>query len=332
MHLRSFSELVQPAVGTLAFGFMRSLEPDEQARSVQAMVAGADLRPGVPQDLVDSFERLRSLFGYGLFNYEAFTAVEDLAWLAFEQALGERFVTYCDHEIQLTSRAADDETLTATTLEEVRAAFRRGGLYARGNWKVRLRSSGAPLQLKDPFRASYPQLLYWAREEGLLAGQQNKQWEVIQQQFRNWAAHPHRHLSMPSSVARTIHDLAEFINKLWGHTTANGRLYPSPIERELRVVGWPVDPDIQQCDEMYPTALANAVPTYGKGWDFILVPERPRRQLASRLRHVVRHHTPSGGPRLGTRPKGGSSRLAGEQRSPQRLRHLPRPTLRCAAD
>jgi hypothetical protein len=42
------------------FGFMRSLSPDHQARSIQSMVASADLSEDVPEDLTASFERLRA--------------------------------------------------------------------------------------------------------------------------------------------------------------------------------------------------------------------------------------------------------------------------------
>lgn len=84
MRVKDFSELTLPSDAALAFGFMRSLSPDDQARSVQSMVAKADLCDEVPEGLAACFERIRSLFALGLLCYEAFTGAEDLTWLMFE--------------------------------------------------------------------------------------------------------------------------------------------------------------------------------------------------------------------------------------------------------
>jgi hypothetical protein len=43
---------------------------------------------------------------------------------------------------------------------------------------------------------------------------------------------------MPPASARVISDLAEIINRLWGHYTPGGRLYPAPLEREILAVAW----------------------------------------------------------------------------------------------
>jgi len=56
--------------------------------------------------------------------------------------------------------------------------------------------------------------------------------------MRNYVAHPQYHLVMPVHSARTIRDLAEIINRLWGHTTPGGRLYPAPLERDVLIVAW----------------------------------------------------------------------------------------------
>src|SRR5439155_6175821 len=45
-------------------------------------------------------------------------------------------------------------------------------------------------------------------------------------------------LLMPPDAARTIRDLAEIINHLWGHNTPGGRLYPGPLKREVTAIGW----------------------------------------------------------------------------------------------
>jgi hypothetical protein len=43
---------------------------------------------------------------------------------------------------------------------------------------------------------------------------------------------------MPVDTARTLSDLSEILNRLWGHNTPGGRLYPAPIERETVAIGW----------------------------------------------------------------------------------------------
>ncbi len=268
--MKDFAELTRPSEGALAFGFMRSLSPDDQARSVQSMVATADLCDEVPEDLVACFDRIRSLFAYGLFYYEAFTAAEDLAWLTFEQALQQRFVTFYDSEIPLISPSGE-ATLKVHNFGEVRDAFGPGGLFRKGRWTVKLLSTGKPLRLERQFRGGYGQLQQWARQEGLLGGQRNKQLEVIQQRFRNWSAHPHRHVNMPSSAARTVHDLAEVINRLWGHATPGGRLYPAPLERGLKVIGWPNGPSSFTFTEMYPEALLNRGFEEDEDWMYAVV-------------------------------------------------------------
>lgn len=36
---------------------------------------------------------------------------------------------------------------------------------------------------------------------------------------------------MPPSVFRFLRDLTEIVNRLWGHDTEGGRLFPGPITR-----------------------------------------------------------------------------------------------------
>jgi hypothetical protein len=46
------------------------------------------------------------------------------------------------------------------------------------------------------------------------------------------------HLVMPTDSALIISNLAEIINRLWGHLTPGGRLYPAPLEQEIFVIAW----------------------------------------------------------------------------------------------
>jgi hypothetical protein len=62
--------------------------------------------------------------------------------------------------------------------------------------------------------------------------------------LRNYVAHPEGHMvDMPPSVFRFLRDVAEIINRLWGHDTDGGRLFPRPIPRLARAAA--LSPDRQ---------------------------------------------------------------------------------------
>jgi hypothetical protein len=68
-------------------------------------------------------------------------------------------------------------------------------------------------------------------------------------ELRNRAAHLMAHeLVMPPQSARTLRDIAEIINKLWGSDTEGGRLFPGPVERTARVVA--IAPDCAESTEL----------------------------------------------------------------------------------
>jgi hypothetical protein len=55
-------------------------------------------------------------------------------------------------------------------------------------------------------------------------------------ELRNYAAHQEgRAVHGPPDSARTVRDVAEVINTLWGHRVPGGRLFPAPVERVPRV-------------------------------------------------------------------------------------------------
>jgi len=75
---------------------------------------------------------------------------------------------------------------------------------------------------------------------GLLSGQRNRRLQVtVYPALRNHFAHGAGYgVGTPVQSARAIRDLAEIINRLWGHRTPGGRLYPAPLERTLVILGW----------------------------------------------------------------------------------------------
>ncbi|MHB1510301.1 MAG: hypothetical protein ACYCST_13140 [Acidimicrobiales bacterium] len=210
------------------------LRPEDAAEFQQRVIEHCDLHSDVPEETRNSFERLRTLHSYGIFCYEAFTVADDLAWLLLEQALRERFIAFYDGVVPLVhARTGEERPIRAPNFGVVDDAFRSGGTHGKGAWQIPI-SSGSRMD----FRGSMLQLLAWARREHLLEGQRNKRLDPVFVAMRNSVAHPHYHLSMPPDSARTIHDLAEIINRLWGHSTPGGRLYPAPLDRQIVIVAW----------------------------------------------------------------------------------------------
>jgi hypothetical protein len=226
----------------LGFSMMGELKPEYAAEFQQRVIAHCDLYPDVPDDTRNSFELVRMLHSYGVLFYEAFTIAYDLSWLVMEQAFRERFVTYFNGAIPLVNtKTKVEKPLNVKNFDEVYQALTHGGSYAQSRWRLKLRSTGQQME----FRATFSHLLKWARKEGLLCGQHNRRTEEVYQRIRNRVAHPVYHVQIPPGSARTISDLAEIINQLWGHSTPGGRLYPAPLEREVLVVAWTDNVDNQ---------------------------------------------------------------------------------------
>jgi len=239
MRIRTFEELTSPDQRTLAFtplglSTMGLLKPEDAAEFQQQLIAHCDLADNVTEGTRNSFERLRTLHSYGVLCYEAYTVAQDLAWLLLEQALRERFLEFYSHVVPMVNaKTGGQAPLKANEFSIVDNAFRQGGSHAKGKWNLPI-SNGSTME----FSGSMGQLQEWARKEGLLDGQRNKRLDPLYRSMRNDVAHPHYHLVMPVDSARTIRDLAEIINRLWGHSTPGGRLYPAPLQREVLIVAW----------------------------------------------------------------------------------------------
>jgi hypothetical protein len=238
MELLSLRELVAPDPRTLVFGPLGlstggRLMPDEALEFQQCSIRSADLVEDVPNGPRQSFERLRTLHAYGLLCYDLFTVVDDLCWVVLEQALRDRFIEFYGGQIPLT-RENEDGVLPVSGFAEVSEAFRPRGSHTKG-WRLRLqagKSTSMPLSLGP--------LLRWARSEGLLHGQRNRVREGdLFERMRNSFAHGTGcKIVMPRESSSSICETAELINRLWGHSTPGGRLYPAPIQRDVLVIGW----------------------------------------------------------------------------------------------
>jgi len=220
--------------------FQRILRPrvlnlEDMVKLHQQTITSYDLHSDIPEDTRNSFERLRTLCTYGIFYYDAFTIAYDLCWLVMEQAFRERFIIYFDRKIPfVNTQSGEEDTLSVQNFEEVYAAFHQERKYCGKGWRLKIKTTGKTMV----FRATFSDLLKWARSEGLLCGQKNFGIEEVYRESRNSAAHPEYHEKSPSASIHAISTLAEIINRLWGYDTPGGRLYPAPLDREVLVLAW----------------------------------------------------------------------------------------------
>ncbi|MFE3410561.1 hypothetical protein ACFXMT_20235 [Streptomyces mirabilis] len=244
--IRSLEELQTPDSTALIFtpfGLGGAMPPERSAEFLQRLVADCVLAPDVAEGSRREFDRLQRLFPYGLLDYDVFTVVDDRALLVMEQTLRERFIQWCAGAVTfedangLESPRSED----VRTYDDVLAAVKNLGRRSRRgpqqqpspHWQLKVGST-----LID-FNGMLAGLRTWARAAGLLRGQRTRGIEHAMSKLRNAVAHPTGyHRTMPVETARTLHDLAELINQLWGHPTPGGRLYPAPVERDIVVMAW----------------------------------------------------------------------------------------------
>jgi hypothetical protein len=206
------------------------MHAEDSAEFQQQVIARLELADEVAESTRNKFEQLRAGFSHGVLCYELFTLVEDAARLAFEQALRDRFVAhYQDRAIDVRDRRGRKHQIAMTSYPAFYEQFR-----AVQGAKIRMGAAGD----WERFNGMLGGLLQWARREGLIRGQRNRSLEPVQGELRNMVAHGSYHLNSPVDAARTLSDLAELINHLWGQPTPGGRLYPAPLERDIVAIGW----------------------------------------------------------------------------------------------
>ena len=194
----------------------------DAAEFQQRVVASAELADAVPDSTRASFERLRTLHGYGILYYDAFTIVSDLVPLVAEQAFRERFLAaYADGVSVVLKDGTSERSWQIESISQLVEDLKADKRYLR-DWPTR------------EFRGFLSQLVSWARSQDLLSGQRARHREQLLLERRNRVAHPdHHHLVSPIASARAIPELAEVINRLWGERTPGGRIYPAPATREV---------------------------------------------------------------------------------------------------
>lgn len=235
MDIKTWDELRAPDDRTLHFtpyGLGVKMRPEDAARYQQEIVGGLELDPAVAEGTRQSFDRLRTLFGYGVLCYDLFTLVRDHALLVIEQALRDRFIDY-----QGTVTFVDDQGILhqvpVTRYEEVHEAIK-----SNRRWKLQIAAGPDTMTFNGMLHGLYS----WARKAGLLRGQRSRGVEAVLANLRNMVAHPTSyHLLDPVDAARTLSDLREIINQLWGAPTVGGRLYPAPLKRSVVAMAWQKD-------------------------------------------------------------------------------------------
>ncbi|HEY2325975.1 MAG TPA: hypothetical protein VGH52_00670 [Gaiellaceae bacterium] len=200
-------------------------EPSLTARTLAEWLERASLADDVPKDVQLNFERVRQCFLHGLLDYELFTAASDLAHLSLEGALRHRFISYYSGAVPIV-RGKVADVIVASSFKEYRDAL--PGLRKDNEPPPRLKGG-------HPLPRTYRELYTWARRLDLLAGQRNVGVFSALVKMRHSAAHPERYtLNMPLNALSDLSDVAEIINRLWGHNTEGGRLFPGPVSRRAR--------------------------------------------------------------------------------------------------
>jgi hypothetical protein len=246
------------------YGIGGELTAEDAARFQTAVIASAVLAGDVPADVRDNFARVRKLHLYGVLEYDFFTVAAEYALLVLEGALRLRFLSYYDHRIPVILGRVE-KTLSAGTFDLVRNARYTGSSLRAASGRT------------YPLPVSGNELLDWARREGLLPGTRTCGVDQALSNLRNFAAHPVTHtVLMPPDSAATIRDVAEIVNKLWGHNTPDGRFFTGPLKRRPQVVA--LSPDGSKSIEM----RIDQVQAVGEGersWSYAVFLAVEREQL-----------------------------------------------------
>src|SRR5579863_2444215 len=207
MDIRTLAEMQQPDRRSLT-SYVWTAEPARAAELAQHAIGQIELAPAVPATTRQAFERLCTLFGYGILCYDLYTVAGDLARMVTELALRDRFLPFYEGQL-IFVRASDqhEKPVTADRWETIPRQMLRDG-----KWLLKLRSGHPAIA----FNGMLASLLRWARAEGLLAGQGDRLRDPVRTWFRNFAAHPTWHLQGPGHAERAITDLASIINRIWG--------------------------------------------------------------------------------------------------------------------
>ena len=228
MTIKSLAELALPDERSLA-GLVFNVDAEKASEYLQKQISSLELAERVPETTRNSFERLRTIYTYGILCYDLYTVAGDQARLILEQALRERFLPFYDRTVTFTDANNDDHDIQADKFSDLYDALRKDGRLRKPHrWRLKLRSGRDPIY----FDGMLDSLLRWARAEGLLGGQRDRVRDRSRKWFRNYVAHPAYHLQDAGHAIWAINDLAQIINRLWGADPG------VPVQREPMVIAW----------------------------------------------------------------------------------------------
>lgn len=221
------SELTRPVdPTTLLFrplGERGAVDPAAALRRYQEAANPSALSADVPDALHKVYETICRRVHAGVFDYDSFTAAHHDAILAIETALMTRFQEHYRGGVPIHSGGITS-LVQFSSFSEVYRHFRM---------KPKPRLVGHPT-----FWPDLTGLFMWARREGHLDGQGNRNVERGIVGLRNLAAHLQSFMRLgPHDALMSVRDLAEISNRLFGKLTPGGRLYPEPFRRHLVVLG-----------------------------------------------------------------------------------------------
>lgn len=228
MEIKTLAGLQQPDETSLMFTpwGLAKMTAEQAAEYRQRLVAQYELPAQVPDTTRLAFDRVRTIYSYGVLCYELYTVAGDQALLTLEQALRDRFIGFHGGTVNFVDGQGRPQLVTAGGYETLFRAIRRDDGRLRG-WKLVLTDGR-----RIAFSGMLTSLLRWARAERLLGGQRDRLTDRFRVNLRDYAAHPGYHVEMPGDADDEIADLARIISRLWGNP------HGTPIQREIMIIGW----------------------------------------------------------------------------------------------
>jgi hypothetical protein len=149
MEIKTLAELQQPDEASLMFGpwGLGRMTAEDAAKFQQEVVAAYELTGQVPNSTRQSFDRVRTIYAYGVLCYELYTVAGDQARLFIEQALADRFLPFYNCEVPFIDAQGQPQSITATDYRVFYEQLHSEGRLRRGkNWTLQLRSVRAPMR------------------------------------------------------------------------------------------------------------------------------------------------------------------------------------------
>jgi hypothetical protein len=120
MIIKPLSELQEPDAASLVFSPLTTgrLSAADTARWQQEGVAGYELSAQVPETTRLSFERVRTIYVYGVLCYELYTVAGDQALLAVEQTPRDRFLPFYHGTVPFADGQGGAQSINAASYQD----------------------------------------------------------------------------------------------------------------------------------------------------------------------------------------------------------------------